>query len=460
MTSDYPDQFTSHIMDLMAKNKVLGLSICVVKDNETIYQRGFGYRNANKLLPMTEHTLTGIGSVSKSFTATAILQLQEKGLLNIEDPIVKYFPWFPQNPEHPIKIKHMLSHSTGIPALDGTAIEYLHHEKRHIDFTPITTRSDLEWYIKHAGKERLHNPGERFFYNNDMYALLSFLTEDLTGMKFPEYMKENIFKPLDMNRTTYSPEDIENDPLHDASTGYALKDKKLQPIENFFSIFHYGGGGILSCVQEMAHYIRFILGKGAYKDRVLLKEATANLLWEPLIASPYTYQKKGGYCLGWGKEERYGTTLIRHGGGLFTSTTNLAILPEKNIGVFVIENDMKGICSVVVDVILSILNGYDPSGLSYFKYQDIVSKITGTYKTYRGLYSLEVKQKGPILNAHLEIDDGEFYYPIYIKDAEKLICAIPTGLPDEQKTIEFLVENQTGKVSHAIYDRYQYARQD
>ena len=117
MPTEHSERITTLIMDLLAKFKVPGLSVSVVKGNEIIYERGFGYRNMEQLLPMTENTLLGIGSVAKSFTATAILQLQEKGLLNIEDPIVNYFPWFPQNPDNPIKIKHLLSHSTGFPAL-------------------------------------------------------------------------------------------------------------------------------------------------------------------------------------------------------------------------------------------------------------------------------------------------------------------------------------------------------
>jgi CubicO group peptidase (beta-lactamase class C family) len=445
-------------MDLMAKHKVPGLSVSVVKGNNIIFERGFGYRNMEKLLPMTAYTLAGIGSTSKSFTAIAILQLQEKGLLNIEDPIVKYFPWFPQNPNNPIKIKHLLSHSTGFPALDGSLIEYLHHEKRHIDFTPITSRKDLEWYIKNAEKERLFEPGQEFFYNNDMYIILGYLIEDLTGMKFVDYMRENILKRLGMARSCYTSDDIKKDPLQDSSIGYKIEAKKMVPILHPFSEFLCGGGGILSSAHEMSNYMRFIIEKGKNEGLHLLKEETFKLLFQPLIKCPYTYNGKGDYCLGWMKEIKFGTTVIQHGGGLSSSTTALSVLPEKQIGVFAIENDEKGICSTVVDAILAILTGNDPQDLPYFKYRTLISTVEGTYKSYRGVYSLKVGMKEPMLMAHIEIDDGEFDVPITVRDAENLIFAIPAGFPEEQLILRFIRDKNTNKVAYATYDRYLYHR--
>ena len=323
----------------------------------------------------------------------------------------------------------------------------------------MISRQDLEWYIKKADKERMFDPGEEFFYNNDMYIMLQYLLEDLTGKKFVEYMKENILFPLGMNRTCYTKEDVKNDPLHDSSTGYKIQEKAVIPTLHLFTEFLYGGGGILSSAHEMANYIQFVLQKGKLGENVLLKEETADLLWKPIIKGcPYTYKSQGGYCLGWTKEEKFGTTLIKHGGGLSSSTTALSILPEKQIGVFAIENDAKNICSIVVDAILAILTGNDPKDLPSIKYRTLVSTVAGTYKSYRGVYSLTVSQKGPMLMAHLEIDDGEFDIPISVRDPENLIFTIPAGFPDEQRTIRFLKDKETGKVAHATFDRYMYHR--
>jgi CubicO group peptidase (beta-lactamase class C family) len=457
MNTEQKEKITTLIMEMLSKFKVPGLSLSIVEGNELVFERGFGYRNIEQTLPMTENTLVGIGSVTKSFTAIAILQLQEKGLLNIEDPIVKYFPWFPQNPDNSIKIKHMLSHSTGIPALDGAMIPYLHNEKRHIEFTPMVSRQDLEWWIKNGGKERMFEPGEEFFYNNDMYILLQYLIEDLTGIKFTEYMKQNVLDPIGMTRTCYTQEDVKNDSLKDVSTGYKIKEKKVIPIQHFFTEFLYGGGGILSSAHEMAKYIQTILQKGRFGDSRLLKSETAELLWTPVVKNcPYTYKSLGNYCLGWTIEQKFGTTLIKHGGGLSSSTTMLAVLPDKNIGVFAIENDSKSICSVVVEAILANLTGNNKDELPFFKFRKITASIVGTYKAYRDMYTTKVELKGNMIMMHLENDDGEMDFPIEIRDADNLIFTIPVGFSELQQKIRFIKDKDSHKVAHLIYDRYIY----
>ncbi|MFX1325494.1 MAG: serine hydrolase [Promethearchaeota archaeon] len=458
MTLNISERITSLIMNLMDKHSVPGLSVSVIKEDEIVFERGFGYRNLDQLIPMTKDTLAGIGSISKSFTALAVLQLQEKGLLSIEDPIVQYFPWFPQNPQNPVLLKHLLSHSTGLPAIDGTILESLHHIKRHINFTPIVNRSDLEWYIKNAENERLFDPGEHFFYNNDMYTLVGYLIEDLTGKKFVEYIRENILKPLAMDRTSYSLEEVNNDSLSDASTGYAIKDKKVTTFTHQYSDLQNAPGGILSSAHEMTHYIQFILQKGKFEGNVLLREENMELLWQPIILSPYTSGTDMYYCLGWNKGDFFGRILIQHSGGLWSSTARLSILPEDNIGVFAIENDAKGTCTMIVDGILAILTGKDPEILPTFRYSRIISEVKGTYKSYRGVYSLRVEMKDGLLWAHLEIDDGEFDAPLIIKDAEKLTFTIPVGAPELHREIRFLRDKTTNKAVHATYDRYLYHR--
>ena len=265
---------------------------------------------------------------------------------------------------------------------------------------------------------------------------------------------ENVFKPLEMNRTCYTAEEMKNDPFQDSSTGYKVEDKKVTPVMHLHTKFLHGGGGILSSAHEMANYIRFVLQKGKFGGYELLNESTSALLWNPIIKSAYSYKGLGDYCLGWVKENRFGTTVLKHGGGLFSSTTSLSILPEKQIGVFAIENDMKGICAVVVDALLSLLTGNDPQDLPFFRFRKIVDKIEGTYQTYRGLYSLKIELKGPLLMAHLEIDDGDFDLPITILDPDNLIFAIPSGLPETQRKIKFIRDKKTNQVNHVILKDY------
>ncbi|MFX0043022.1 MAG: serine hydrolase domain-containing protein, partial [Candidatus Hodarchaeota archaeon] len=110
------------IVDLMREFKIPGLAIGIVKDGKPYYAKGFGARNLEKNLPFTADTLFGIGSISKSFTAMAIMQLVEQGKVNLQDPANKYINFSLGDDANPIRICHLLSHSSGFPELDGNVV--------------------------------------------------------------------------------------------------------------------------------------------------------------------------------------------------------------------------------------------------------------------------------------------------------------------------------------------------
>ncbi|MHA2309150.1 MAG: serine hydrolase domain-containing protein, partial [Candidatus Heimdallarchaeaceae archaeon] len=115
------------IAELMQKNKIPGLSVAVVKAQEVIYSKNFGVRNLKKNLPATSDTLFGVGSCTKVFTCIAIMQLAEKGLLSIDDPVKKYVPFKIGIDEKPVLIRHLMSHSSGIPNLGSATVLILRH---------------------------------------------------------------------------------------------------------------------------------------------------------------------------------------------------------------------------------------------------------------------------------------------------------------------------------------------
>ena len=110
-------KFKDLVFEKMEETNLPGLSVSVFKDNEVIFSRGFGFRDIDKGLPSTEHTIYGVGSITKSFTALSIMQLQEAGKLNVEEPVKKYLPLKIEPGGEPILIKHLLTHTSGIPAL-------------------------------------------------------------------------------------------------------------------------------------------------------------------------------------------------------------------------------------------------------------------------------------------------------------------------------------------------------
>jgi len=116
------DKLENMIATTMAQMKIPGLSLALIKDDRVIYARGFGARNLRENIPSTTNTLYGVGSVTKSFTALGIMQLAEQGKLDVQDPVSKYVPFKLGLEAHPIKIHHLLSHSSGLPAVGASTL--------------------------------------------------------------------------------------------------------------------------------------------------------------------------------------------------------------------------------------------------------------------------------------------------------------------------------------------------
>jgi len=196
MTHAWQD-YARYVEEVMERDHIAGAAISVSQNGKILFQQGFGYRHLAKQQPVTPDTIFGIASVSKSFTAVAIMQLVDAGLLSVDDPVVKYLPEFQLHGVEDInsvKIKHLLSHTTGMPPM-----------RRRQDIT--TFEEHLE-FLAQQEYELLGQPGEYLSYCNDTFLLLGAIIERLTGRIYRKYMTSNILDALEMYRSTYSIEEL------------------------------------------------------------------------------------------------------------------------------------------------------------------------------------------------------------------------------------------------------------
>lgn len=176
----------------LAKNNEFNGNVLVAEKGNIIYQHSFGYADAEHKLLNTDQTVFNLASVSKTFTAVAILQLKQKGKIKLDDPFVKFFPEFPW-PE--ITLRHLLSHTSGLP-------DYQIFEKPYQDNpAKIYALTDLIQSFKNDKRGLLFKPGEKFSYSNTGFGLLALLVEKLSGMKFQDYLAKYIFTPAGMVHT-------------------------------------------------------------------------------------------------------------------------------------------------------------------------------------------------------------------------------------------------------------------
>ena len=456
------DQLHKIIVKLMRKFKVPGLAISILENYKIIYEKGFGARNLEENKPMTPNSLIGIGSISKSFTALLILQLRESGLLKLEDPVKKYLEIEPFLSHPNITISHLLSHSSGIPSVDAQwlpiAITYGDYQRIY----PMGSVDDYLFHLSETKDEIFFKPGEKFFYNNDMFTILGMIIEKITGKTFKDVLKEKILDPLEMTRATVNREELEKDPMKDYITGYihkATKEKlQFDKPELPFSKYLQAPGGLYTSMHEMLNYATCLLNKGIYKDKQIIKSESLEILWSPRIKSPYGYGKDPKYCLGWVREEDFlDHTLIHHSGGLGVSTSFLGLIPELNVAVSVAENDDSGICGIVGTCALTLIVGEDPEKINEkLRLIDIYNKIAGTYKSSLGLYKLEVNFKAMSIHIKVESDDGVFNFPLIIDDFDDLTFKLFSTIPSDLQKVKFYQDSNTGKVIYATYDRYLY----
>ena len=168
-------------------------NVLVAEKGRVIYKKSFGYADFKEKAPLTHDSVFNIASISKQFTAAAVMLGVERGLLNLEDPLAKYFP---EIPHEGITIRHMLTHTSGLPEQN----ELMFKHWRSAD--PISNKDVLEYLIKYK-PEAEFKPGEDFKYCNTGYSLAAMIVEKVTGERFQDFVAKNIFRPLGMKQTRF-----------------------------------------------------------------------------------------------------------------------------------------------------------------------------------------------------------------------------------------------------------------
>jgi len=411
--SSFKERFESLLTKKMIKESVPGLSVAIVKEGELVYTRGFGARNLKENLPVTPDTLFGVGSCTKSFTCLAVMQLAEKGLLQIEDPISKYLPLTIDRDRESITIHHLMSMSSGLPNLgvaEAVIYRFLGGPEKYI---PMSGIDDLLKHVNGAENEIVATPGERMFYLNSGYTLLGEIVSRVSGKPYSEYVEKEILKPLQMNRSAFSQEKFSQD--KDIMTPYRQETKEGKkvsiPSQHPFHPFIHGPGGLLSSAREMANYLIYQIEGQTPQGQKLIQPENLEKMFQ--IHCETQESKKSlsqfgpeGYGYGWSIEKDFfGQTLISHGGSTGVSSAYVAFLPAQKTGIAAMAN----IGSLPADVLKAALTEF--LGIEMEKFPSIVLEekldlLTGNYENYLGITEVSISRKGPLL--FLEGTEGSY----------------------------------------------------
>ncbi len=199
------------------------------------------------------------------------MQLAEAGQLNLEDPISKYIPFTLGNTENPITVRHLMSHTSGIPNLASAETVIARECLDAETYIPLSTGADVLRFFNGASKEVRFTPGEYFFYFNGGYALLAMVIEKISGMQFEDYIKQKILVPLEMNRSALKEEEFEKDP--NTGTAYLIKPQgKIEPTNHMFDRVAKGAGGVFSSGTDLGNYLIMVMNGGTYKGKKILNQ--------------------------------------------------------------------------------------------------------------------------------------------------------------------------------------------
>lgn len=364
------------VLDFRERHQVPGLAIAISRQGDVIYQKGFGVRDRQTKEPVTPDTMFGVASVTKSFTAVAIMQLASEGKLSLEDPVTRYLPSFrlpKAGDPHAVKIRHLLSHTTGLP--------------------PIVRREELTKWDEHfehiaaADCELLGAPGEFFSYCNDTFLLLGAIIERVTGRLFRRYVTHLLLEPLQMNRSTFSLEELAR--MHNVSVPYVKQAGASEPKRaDWPTLGNYEvGGGIRSNVLDLLKYGELHVNSGRIRDVSIASEALLKEMRQPVHR--LTRNAWYGYAFKVVPEYVPGTTLIEHGGGQPGVSSNFGFVPEAGLVVAVLSNldqvPIRDLWLAAVNAGLGLpLEHREEREPSFVASPQELERLVGTYRSAEG----------------------------------------------------------------------------
>ncbi len=321
-----------------------GISVGIVYDQDLIYAKGFGYSDLKKKTPATSKTIYRIASITKTFTATAIMQLRDQGKLRLDDPIMKYLDWFeiknrfPEAPE--ITIWHLLTHTSGLPR--ESAFPY---------WTDYQFPTREEMIDALPNQETVYPSEEKFKYSNLGFALAGEIVAAVSGRPYDKYIEESILKPLNMNDTRVILK--KEDKLKLVTPyGVLLPDgtRKVRPFTDSKGITP--AANMASNVEDLARYISFQFQVDSNDVNEVLKGSTLREMHR--VHWLYT-DWSWGWGLGFGVARQDDRTVVGHSGWVAGNRTRIAFVPEEKIGVIVLINAEDGNTSFFTRGILKLI---------------------------------------------------------------------------------------------------------
>jgi CubicO group peptidase (beta-lactamase class C family) len=366
------DDFEDYVHRLIASGDPPGVSVVVVKDGTVVYAKGFGRADGPRDVAATPDTVYRWWSVTKVFTAVATLQLNEKGLLDLDDPVRRHLPFFDVEyptaarlgpvrsslvpplrlkDRPPITIRHLLTHTSGLPDAGPEILGWIHY-----DGDPPADQTELLKRTLPAYRKLVAEPGREGRYTNIGYLVLAAVIESAAGQRYEDYVTEHVLRPLGMSRTgfTYPPDlrateatgshpvDLMTVPASFALDLSRAVRERAQGRLWFNHVYpdQTGPSGLLGSPRDMARFMVALLRDGEVGGARILAPATVrsmNRRYVDATRSPAPVPGVG-FGLGWFHLDEAGRVSLSHGGQGTGFASMVRLYPDENLGIAVVAN--------------------------------------------------------------------------------------------------------------------------
>lgn len=288
-------------------------AVLIAREGRVLVSKGYGMANLEDETPNTPQTKFRLGSITKQFTATAIVMLQEQGKLNVQDSICKYVADCPAAWQ-PVTVHHLLAHTGGVPNFTS----FPDYPKTMMQATTVDALIG-----RFKDKPLDFQPGEKWSYSNSGYVLLGHVIEKASGKSYEAFLQDHLFTPLGMTDTGY---DHSAKILPHRAAGYEPHGGGLANASYLDMTIPYSAGALYSTVEDLYRW-----DQALYTEKVISKKSL-DLMFTPV---------KNNYGYGWGSDSQYGLKRVAHGGGINGFVTFIARYPEVKAVVVVLCNNMR-----------------------------------------------------------------------------------------------------------------------
>ncbi|MDP9726475.1 CubicO group peptidase (beta-lactamase class C family) [Priestia aryabhattai] len=412
---------------------VNGSSFVVVHDGKVVVNKGYGYADKEKKIPVTKDTVFQIGSVSKTFTALAVMQQVDKGKLKLDQDVQKYLGGLqiPNQTGKPLTLFDMLTYTSGVDFPDLTNItgpEYINDG--------ILMK---EFFSKHMPTV-VRPPGEVYTYDNVSFALAGFAVENVTNTPFSKYMEKNIFKPLDMKSTSmsFTPDLLERMATHYGPTG--------DPIPTSGSgLRDTPQGGILSTAEDMSKYMIMQLQKGKFKDKEIVSKKSMDMMHDYQVFDDKTTPVATiGFETPFNKFAN-GQHVVIKGGSMPGHQSMLILVPEQKTAFFMSYNNDS---MMSIDIYETLMDHYFPAKKNEVKTSYLPLEEKEAHK-YLGLFQ---NTRFAAIRTHFSYENGNLIMEDGTTGKQVLKMIHPLLFEDSEGNKVAFKKNSAGEIAYFHYN--------